>query len=135
MATVRQRVDTATALLSLPFALLHEFSHFAVAHAVTREAKFAVSIFETGAATDENGNEIGGVAAWPPIDSRPLRVFAHLSPTVFGTILMGLWGWSGTPIDGWRFILAVGLFWYTVPSPGDVRGAFGIQEAQQEVDN
>jgi hypothetical protein len=45
-------------------------------------------------------------------------------------VLIGLWAASGTPIDGWRLILAVGLAIYTVPSGADVRGAVGIQEAQ-----
>ena len=132
MSTLRRRFDMATALLSLPFSLLHELTHFAVAHAYTGEAKFAVAIFETGAATDDEGNDVGGVAAWPPINSRPIRVFAHLSPTVFGAILMGLWGWSGVSIDGWRLVFAVGLFWYTIPSPGDIRGALGRQAVQRE---
>ena len=132
MATTRDQFYMVSRLLSLPFVLPHEFSHFLTGHIVTQDAKIAVPVFESCNDSDEYGLTVGAVAAWPPIESGALRVFVNLSPTVFGTILMGLWGWSGTPIDGWRFILAVGLFWYTVPSPGDVRGALGQQAVQQE---
>jgi hypothetical protein len=52
---------------------------------------------------------------------------------VFGSLLAGLWLVSGTPVDGWRLIFAVGLAAYTVPSPADVRGAVGKQAVQQEM--
>jgi hypothetical protein len=72
-------------------------------------------------------------AAWPPLDSALVRFFAFLAPTVFGSLLAVLWLVSGTPVDGWRLIFAVGLAAYTVPSPADVRGALGKQAVQQEM--
>jgi hypothetical protein len=139
-------------VLSLPVGVLHELTHFAAAHAMTRQAGVAVEIYggfgvlydrtpatgedETEDETEGDGSDsIGGVAIWPPIDSAPLRAFAHLSPTVFGAVLMGLWAWNGLSLDGWRLIMAVGLALYTIPSPADIRGALGIQDAQQETDN
>jgi len=142
------RMVSLMKMLSLPVGVLHELTHFAAAHAVTRQAGVAVEIYggfgvlyDRTPATGEGETEgdgsagIGGVAIWPPIDSAPLRAFAHLSPTVFGAVLMGLWAWNGISLDGWRLIMAVGLALYTIPSPADIRGACGLQEPQQETDN
>jgi hypothetical protein len=74
------------------------------------------------------------LAAWPPLQSRLLRVFAFLAPTVFGSILAVLWLWRGVDLTGWRLLFAVGLAIYTVPSPADVRGALGKQAVQQNND-
>jgi len=111
-------------VLSLPPTLAHEATHWLVARTVTDDAQLAVEV--TGGRA---------IAAWPPLESPLIRFLAFLGPSLFGSVLIGLWAASGTPIDGWRLILAVGLAIYTVPSRADVRGAVGIQEAQQEVDN
>jgi len=108
-------------VLSLPPTLAHEATHWAVARSVTDDAALAVEVTGGRAA-----------AAWPPIESPLIRFLAFLGPTVFGSVLIALWGLSGTPIDGWRLILAVGLAIYTVPSRADVRGAVGKQDVQQE---
>lgn len=107
-------------VLSLFFALPHEASHWAVARLGTDDAQMRVEVTGGRAA-----------AVWPPLESRALRVFAFLAPTVFGSLLAGLWLVSGTPVDGWRLIMAVGLAAYTIPSPADVRGALGQQAVQQ----
>jgi hypothetical protein len=75
------------------------------------------------------------LAAWPPLQSRVLRVFAFLSPTVFGSLLATLWLVTGVEVSGWRLLFAIGLAIYTVPSPADVRGALGVQASQQETDS
>ena len=114
----------AAGVLSLPPTLAHEATHWLVARTQTDDAALAVEV--TGGRA---------IAAWPPIESPLIRFLAFLGPTVFGSILTAIWLLSPTTIDGWRLILAVGLAIYTVPSGADVRGAVGIQEAQQEVDN
>ncbi len=108
-------------MLSLPPTLAHELSHFAIARLGTDDAQFAVEV--TGGRA---------LAAWPPLESRALRVFAFLAPTVFGTALAALWLFSGVSLDGWRLIAAVGLGIYTIPSPADIEGALGRQAAQQD---
>ena len=108
-------------VLALPATLAHEATHYAVARLGTDDAQMAVEV--TGGRA---------LAAWPPLDSRALRVFAFLAPTVFGSILALLWLVSGTSVDGWRLIFAVGLAIYTVPSGADVRGALGRQASQRE---
>jgi hypothetical protein len=113
-------IRAAANVLSLSFALPHEATHWAVARLGTDDAQMAVEV--TGGRA---------VAAWPPLDSRVLRAFAFLAPTVFGSLLAALWVVTDTPVDGWRLIFAVGLAAYTVPSPADVRGALGKQAAQQ----
>lgn len=107
-------------VLSLSFALPHEASHWAVARLGTDDARIAVEVTGGRAA-----------AAWPPLESRVLRAFAFLAPTVFGSILIALWLLSPQGIDGWRLIVAIGLAGYTVPSPADIRGALGRQDVQQ----
>jgi hypothetical protein len=110
----------AANVCSLSFTLPHEATHWAVARCVTDDAQMAVEVTGGRAA-----------AAWPPLESRALRAFAFLAPTVFGSLLAALWLVSGTSLDGWRLIFAVGLAAYTVPSPADVRGALGRQDVQQ----
>jgi len=111
----------AAGILSLPPTLAHEATHWLVARSVTDDAELAVEV--TGGRA---------IAAWPPIESPLIRFLAFLGPTVFGSILTVVWLLSGTTIDGWRLILAVGLAIYTVPSGADVRGALGRQAVQQE---
>lgn len=109
-------------VLALPATLAHEATHLAAAKAAgTDDATIAVEVSGRGA-----------VSAWEPIDSRPLAAFAFLAPTVFGSLLIGLWLASDQGIDGWRLIMAVGLAIYTTPSPADLRGALGKQDVQQE---
>jgi len=110
----------AANVLSLSFAVPHEATHWAVARCVTDDAQFAVEV--TGGRA---------VTAWPPIANPVVRFFAFLAPTLFGSVLAALWFVTDTPVDGWRLILLVGLAAYTVPSPADVRGAFGKQDTQQ----
>lgn len=113
------RLTQAAGLLSFPPTLAHELTHWAIASLETDDAHVAVEV---------SGGR--ALAAWPPLESRLLRVFAFLGPTVFGSILSVLWLISGTSVDGWRLLLAVGLAIYTVPSASDVRGALGKQEVQ-----
>ena len=114
------RLTQLANVCSLPFVLPHEATHWAVARLGTDDAQIAVEV---------SGGR--AIAAWPPLDSRPLRVFAFLAPTVFGSILIGLWLVSDQGIDGWRLIFAIGLSGYTTPSPADLRGALGRQAVQQ----
>mgnify|MGYP000128986158 CR=1 FL=1 len=116
MTTLR----AAANVLSLSFALPHEATHYAVARLGTDDARIAVEVTGGRATT-----------AWPPLESRVLRAFAFLAPTVFGSLLAALWLVSGTSVDGWRLIFAVGLAAYTVPSPADIQGALGRQAVQQ----
>ena len=116
-----RHIATFAGVCSWSYAIPHELTHYLTARLATDDAWLEIYV-----ASDT------GFAKWEPIESRLLRVFAHLSPTVFGTILMGLWGWSGVPISGWRLIFAIGLFCYTIPSPGDIRGALGRQDVQRE---
>ena len=115
------RLQQAVNVLSLPPTVAHEATHFAVARLGTDDAQFAVEV--TGGRA---------VAVWPPLESRALRVFAFLGPTVFGLVLACVWLLSGVTLDGWRLVLAVGLAIYTAPSPADLRGALGMQDVQQE---
>jgi hypothetical protein len=115
------RLRAAAGVLSLPPTLAHEATHWAVARSVTDDAQLAVEV--TGGRA---------VAGWPPISNPIVRFLAFLGPTVFGSILTAIWLASGIDVDGWRLLLAVGLAVYTVPSPEDVRGALGRQDAQQE---
>ena len=108
-------------VLALPATLAHEATHYAVARLGTDDARMRGEVTGDGA-----------VAAWPPLDSAVLRVFAFLGPTIFGSLLAAVWLVSGTSVDGWRLILLVGLAAYTVPSPADVRGALGRQAVQQD---
>jgi len=114
-------IRAAANALSLVFAVPHEATHYAVARLGTDDARLRVEVTGDGAA-----------AAWPPLDSAVLRVFAFLGPTIFGSLLAAVWLVSGTSVDGWRLILLVGLAAYTVPSPADVRGALGRQAVQQD---
>jgi len=116
------RLRTAANVCSLAFAVPHEATHYAVARLGTDDARIRVEVTGSGAA-----------AVWPPLESRALRAFAFLAPTVFGSILIGLWLLSDQGIDGWRLIFAIGLAGYTTPSVADVRGALGRQQAQQEM--
>jgi len=93
-----------------------------VARTVTDDAQIAVEV--TGGRA---------VAAWSPIDNAVIRFFAFLGPTVFGSLLAAVWLLSGVTLDGWRLLLAIGLVIYTMPSAADVQGAFGQQEAQQNM--
>ena len=115
-------LTTAACVLALPATLAHELTHYGAARlAGTDDAQIAVEV--TGA---------GAVAAWRPIDSRPLRAFAFLAPTVFGALLTALWLAAGVSVDGWRLIMALGLAIYTVPSSADIEGALGRQTPQRE---
>jgi hypothetical protein len=116
------RLVALAALLSLPVAVAHEASHWAVARLGTDDAAMAVEV--TGGRA---------LAAWPPLESRALRVFAFLAPTVFGSVLAAVWLLTGAELSGWRLLFGVGLAFYTVPSPADIRGALGLQDVQQEV--
>src|SRR6056297_4234898 len=105
-------LTTAACVLALPATLAHELTHYGAARlAGTDDAQIAVEV--TGA---------GAVAAWRPIDSRPLRAFAFLAPTVFGVLLTATWIAAGVTVDGWRLIMALGLAIYTVPSGADIEG-------------
>ena len=115
------RLTKLAAVLSLPPTVAHEATHWAVARCVTDDAAIAVEV--TGGRA---------LAAWPPIDNAAVRFLAFLGPTVFGSILIALWVAHGVSLEGWRLILALGLAIYTVPSPADVRGAFGKQAVQQD---
>lgn len=108
---------------SLSFTLPHEATHYAVARLGTDDAQMRVEV-------------TGGRAAalWPPLESRALRAFAFLAPTVFGSLLAGLWLLSGATLTGWEVVFALGLAAYTIPSPADVRGALGKQAVQQDND-
>lgn len=117
------RLYQLAAILSLPIALAHEASHWAVARVETDDAAIAVEV---------SGGQ--ALAAWPPLQSRALRVFAFLAPTVFGSVLAAVWLYSGVTLEGWRLLFGVGLAFYTLPSPADVRGALGRQASQQESD-
>lgn len=117
-----RRLAQLAGVLSLPPTLAHELSHYAVARLGTDDAQFAVEV--TGGRA---------LAAWPPLESRLLRVFAFLAPTVFGVVLAALWLSAGVTLSGWRLIAAVGLAIYTTPSAADINGALGRQAAQQEV--
>jgi hypothetical protein len=112
---------TLANVCALPFVVPHEATHWAVARLGTDDAQMAVEVTGGRAA-----------AGWPPLDSPWLRAFAFLAPTVFGSMLIGLWLVSDHGIDGWRLIFALGLAVYTTPSPADVRGALGKQDVQQE---
>jgi len=128
------KLEKMMGVFSLPYALPHELTHLLAGYLATGHAEFDLYIFDTELKSDENGFLLsrGGEVRFPPVESRPLRVFAHLSPTAFGLLLMGLWGYSGISIDGWRMVLAVGLFFYTVPGYDDITGALGIQEAYNQ---
>lgn len=116
-----KRLTQLAGALSLPPTLAHEATHWAIARCGTAEAEIAVEL-------------AGGraLAAWPPLESRALRVFAFLGPTVFGSVLALMWLFSGVSVDGWRLLFAIGLAIYAFPSAQDVRGALGRQHAQQE---
>ena len=116
-----RRLAQLAGVLSLPPTLAHELTHWLVARCGTDDAEIAVEV--TGGRA---------LAAWPPLESKALRVFAFLAPTVFGSMLALVWLFSGVTLDGWRLIMAVGLAIYTVPSAQDVRGALGVQDVQQE---
>ena len=116
------RLTALANLLAFPFVLPHEVTHWAVARIETDDAHIRVE-----------ATSMLTAARWPPLESRPLRVFAYLAPTVFGSVLIGLWLLSDQGIDGWRLIMAIGLAGYTKPSPADVRGALGKQDVQQEM--
>ena len=116
-----RRLLQLAGILSLPPTLAHEATHYAVARLETDDAQLAVEVFGGRA-----------LAAWPPLESPLLRVFAFLGPTVLGSILALLWVLSGVTLDGWRLIAALGLAIYTAPSTADVRGALGQQDVQLE---
>lgn len=118
------RLTQAAAVLSLPPTLAHEATHWAVARLGTDDAALAVEV--TGGRA---------LAAWPPLASRPLRVFAFLAPTIFGSLLAALWLAAGVDLSGWRAIAALGLVIYTCPSATDLRGAAGRQPAQQQTED
>ena len=115
------RLTQIANVLALPFVLPHELSHWAVARLGTDDAQLAVEVSGGRAA-----------AGWPPLESRALRVFAFLAPTVFGSLLIAVWLLSAQGIEGWRLIFAIGLAGYTTPSPADLRGALGRQAVQQD---
>ena len=117
-------LTTAACVLALPATLAHEATHYFVARvAGTDDATIAVEV--TGA---------GAVAAWHPIDSRPLEVFAFLAPTVFGSVLAALWLATGVELRGWELLFGAGLAVYTAPSGSDIRGALGRQTVTQDHD-
>jgi len=115
------RLIATVSVLFLPLRLAHELAHYAVASLETDDAQIGVEVFDGRA-----------IAVWPPLESRVVRVFAFLAPSVFGVILVALWLLTGVELSGWRLPFAIGVGLYTLPSPGDVRGACGLQEFQQE---
>jgi len=110
-----------TCLLSFPWVLAHEMTHYAIARTRTDDAAFEAEVFDARAR-----------AVWDPLDSRFWRAFAFLAPTVFGSVLALLWLLTGVSLEGWRLLFAVGLAFYTVPSPADIQGALGKQPAQKQ---
>ena len=116
-----RRLTQAANVLSLPPTLAHEATHYAVARLGTDDAQFAVEV--TGGRA---------VAAWPPLDNAALRFVAFLAPTLFGSLLVGVWLLSGATVGGWRLLAAIGLAMYTIPSPADLAGALGQQDVQQQ---
>ena len=115
-------IRSAIAALSAPPTIAHEMTHFAAAKAAgTDDAELAVEVLGSGAIT-----------VWKPIDRPALRAFAHLAPTIFGALLAAIWSVSGIELSGWRWILAVGLVIYAMPSEADINGALGRQTAQSE---
>jgi hypothetical protein len=120
---MRRYIMLYTGFWSLIYSLPHELSHWAVARLGTDDAGIKVEVKASRCS-----------AEWPPLENAWLRFFAFLAPTIFGSVLALVWLFSDTNVDGWRLIFAIGLAWYTVPSPGDVRGALGRQEVQQDND-
>ena len=114
------RLRQLAGVISLPPTVAHEATHYAVASIETDDAHFAVEV--TGGRA---------IAVWPPLESTLLRVLAFLGPTLFGSLLAGVWLLSGASVDGWRLIAAIGLAMYAIPSPADVAGALGRQDVQQ----
>lgn len=111
-----------TGLLSAPPTIAHELTHFVAAKlAGTDDAEIAVEVLDVQA-----------IAVWRPIEHRVLRAFAHLAPTILGTLLAVIWLVAGIELTGWRWIAAIGLGIYALPSLTDIQGALGRQQAQQE---
>jgi len=112
-----RHMATYIGVCSWLYAIPHELTHYLVARLATNKAHFKVEV-----ACDT------AFANWQKIESPAMRFLANLSPTVFGVVLMGLWGYSGVEVSGWRLFFAVGLALYTIPSPSDVRRALGQQD-------
>jgi hypothetical protein len=115
------RLTQAASVLSLPPTLAHEATHYLAARAAgTDDAQIAVEV-------------LGGraVTAWEPIEHPLARAFAMLAPTVFGVILASIWVISGAELSGWRYLAALGLLIYSMPSETDIRGALGRQAVQE----
>lgn len=108
-------------LCSWLYAIPHELTHYLVARLATDDAYLQVEV-----ASDT------GFAHWEGISSPAMQFLTHLAPTLFGSLLALLWLLSGITVDGWRLLFGLGLAFYTIPSPADVRGALGRQAVQQE---
>ena len=97
---------------SLPFALPHELTHYALARLGTDDVTMRVRIAPGRMVT-----------RWPPLDSQLLRAVASLGPTLVGSVLLAAWLVAGVPATGWRLLAAVLLALYAIPSVSDIRGA------------
>jgi len=117
-----QHAATYIGLSSWLYAIPHEATHYAVARLATDDAYFKVEV-----ACDT------GFAHWEDINSPAMRFFANLAPTIFGSLLAAVWLVSGIRVDGWRLIFAMGLAFYTLPSPRDIRSAIGRQPEEKEI--
>jgi len=96
------RLIATVSVLFLPLRLAHELAHYAVASLETDDAQIGVEVFDGRA-----------IAVWPPLESRVVRVFAFLAPSVFGVILVALWLLTGVELSGWRLPFAIGVGLYT----------------------
>lgn len=106
------RLGLLVGLCSLPFALPHEATHYALARLGTRDVTMSL-----------RASPGRMVTSWPPLDSQVLRFVASLGPTIVGSVLLAAWAMSGVPATGWRLLGAVLIAMYAIPSPSDIRGA------------
>lgn len=108
------------AVLSLVPTLAHELTHYIFASLGSEEVHLDVELCDPESQ----------VCVWRPIESRSLRAFAFLAPTICGSVVLGLWIAVGDSVEGFDLLGIVALGVYTVPSAADIRGAFGKQESQ-----
>ena len=110
-------------VLSLPPTLAHEATHWLVARAQTDDAALAVEVTGGQAAADLSAieNSVG-------------RFLAYLAPTILGSLLLAVWMYADLSFEGlWlvpKYVIEFSIAAIAMPSPEDVRGAFGIQDAQ-----
>jgi len=112
-------------VLSFVATWAHEATHCAVARTQTDDAALAVEVDDGRA-----------VAKWSPIENSVGRFFAYLAPTILGSLLLAVWMYIDLSFDGlWlipKFVIEFSIAVIAMPSPADLRGAFGLQDAQQE---